>query len=259
MTAAHIKEIIEDSRKQCFYKQVYFNNEVFKDCTFENMDFENIIFSNCIFKNCIFKDCCFHDTVFLYIEFTDCKFDIDDSRDTSFTTCRLLRTSFSARSLTRWHFYGSDLGNIDFTVSKFHYPSFVYCSIEGVSGLPNIPMACPEEGSFIAYKIARLCRTPSNHKFWEESCIVKLRIPEDAKRSSGISRKCRCNKAQVLDIVSIDNGKHYDTAFSMFDSNFSYTIGETVEVEDFDENRWNTCAAGIHFFMSKQEAIDYKF
>lgn len=28
-------------------------------------------------------------------------------------------------------------------------------------------------------------------------------------------------------------------------------------VEDFDEDRRNECAAGIHFFITRQEAVDY--
>lgn len=28
--------------------------------------------------------------------------------------------------------------------------------------------------------------------------------------------------------------------------------------DDFDINRWNECAPGIHFFISRQEAVDFK-
>lgn len=27
--------------------------------------------------------------------------------------------------------------------------------------------------------------------------------------------------------------------------------------DSFDEDRWNECSHGIHFFINKQEAIDY--
>jgi len=30
-----------------------------------------------------------------------------------------------------------------------------------------------------------------------------------------------------------------------------------LEIKDFDINRWNECASGIHFFITKQEAVDY--
>ena len=38
---------------------------------------------------------------------------------------------------------------------------------------------------------------------------------------------------------------------------FKYTVGETVEVKDFDPDRWNECSTGIHFFMDRQEAVEY--
>lgn len=33
--------------------------------------------------------------------------------------------------------------------------------------------------------------------------------------------------------------------------------GETIHVEDFDTNRWNECATGIHFFITRIEAVAY--
>ena len=44
---------------------------------------------------------------------------------------------------------------------------------------------------------------------------------------------------------------------SKFDRNFEYWVGEIVSVDDFDENRWNECAPGIHFFVNFQEAVNY--
>lgn len=113
--------------------------------------------------------------------------------------------------------------------------------------IPYIPMICPEEeGDFIAYKRVR------------SNIILKLLIPKEAKRCSGLSRKCRCNKAIVLEMQNY-KGESIDVkeAYSMFDRSFKYRIGETVEVSDFDENRWNECSTGIHFFINRQEAINY--
>ena len=110
----------------------------------------------------------------------------------------------------------------------------------------NYPIACPEEGSFVAFKKCR------------DNTIVKLLIPEDAKRCSATSRKCRCNKAIVLSIE--DTNGHImelDCVASKHDQTFIYRIGETASVCDFDENRWNECAPGIHFFITREEAINY--
>ena len=107
------------------------------------------------------------------------------------------------------------------------------------------PLQCPETGSFIGHKKA-------------SGYIVELEICANAKRSSATSRKCRCSKAKVLSITHLDGS---DSGLTEVRSNYSkefvYRVGETVEVPDFDENRWNECAPGIHFFVTREEAVKY--
>ena len=113
----------------------------------------------------------------------------------------------------------------------------------------NFYIACPEKGSFIAFK-----KAGNNYNNY----IVELLIPEDAKRCSATSRKCRCDKAKVLSITKIDGTSDgVDTVYSIYDETFAYKIGELVEVKDFDDNRWNECSTGIHFFLTRQEAVEY--
>ena len=112
-------------------------------------------------------------------------------------------------------------------------------------GAKGCYLSCPTEGSFIGWKKA------SGH-------IVKLRIPEDARRSSATGHKCRCDRAYVMEIQNMDGTKATeDTVRSDHDKNFVYTVGATVEVPDFDDNRWNECAPGIHFFIDRREAVEY--
>ena len=82
-------------------------------------------------------------------------------------------------------------------------------------------------------------------------------ILEDSKRSSATSRKCRCDKAKVLSIESLDGEEKFTEVESDYDSNFIYKVGEVIEVNNFCEDRWEECAAGIHFFITRQEAIGY--
>ena len=107
------------------------------------------------------------------------------------------------------------------------------------------PMACPEKGSFIAFKKA--------------GCyIIELFIPSNAKRCSATSRKCRCSKAKVISITTPSGDKTNITeVHSNYDPNFIYKLGEYVEVKNFDDNRWNECSTGIHFFITRQEAVNY--
>ena len=107
-------------------------------------------------------------------------------------------------------------------------------------------LSCPTEGSFIGWKKA------SGH-------IVKLRIPEDARRSSATGHKCRCDKAYVMEIQNMDGTRATeDTVRSDNDKNFVYTVGATVEVPDFNDNRWSECAPGIHFFIDRRAAVEYQ-
>ena len=105
-------------------------------------------------------------------------------------------------------------------------------------------LQCPEEGSFIGYKKAH------GH-------IVKLEILADAKRSSATSRKCRCSAAKVLSITTVDGSTEVEEIASDRDSNFIYRVGEVVRVDSFDDDRWNECSTGIHFFITRSEAEQY--
>ena len=105
-------------------------------------------------------------------------------------------------------------------------------------------MQCPEKGAYIGYKKA-------------EGKIVELEIQADAKRSSATTRKCRASKAKVLSITSIDGKEHFEEAKSSRDQSFVYRVGKTVEVKDFDEDRWKECSTGIHHFITREEAERY--
>ena len=89
---------------------------------------------------------------------------------------------------------------------------------------------------------------------------VELKIPEDALRSSATTGKCRCSKAKVLSITDLDGSEvNVEYAVSKKDSGFFYKVGEVVSVNDFDTNRWKECSTGIHFFMTREEAIKYNY
>ena len=85
-----------------------------------------------------------------------------------------------------------------------------------------------------------------------------MQIPEDAKRSSATTTKCRCDKALVLAIENkdgTDSGKTVLTNEAY--ATCVYAVGEMVYPDSFDDNRWNECSHGIHFFVNRQEAVDW--
>ena len=110
------------------------------------------------------------------------------------------------------------------------------------------PIACPEIGAFVGWKKARV-------KTGGHECIVKLGITEDAVRSSAAGRKCRCSKATVLEIQDLEGNVLEQAAVSDRDENFHYIPGTVASVLDFDENRWNECSTGIHFYITREEAV----
>ena len=122
----------------------------------------------------------------------------------------------------------------------------LYCAdLRCAVNAPFIPYACPDFGMFIGYKKA-------------SGYIVELEIPEDAKRLSATTRKCRCNKAKVLRILNYDRTVADVTEVrSNYNSAFVYKVGDIVSVDNFDEDRFNECSTGIHFFINFQEAVDY--
>ena len=36
-----------------------------------------------------------------------------------------------------------------------------------------------------------------------------------------------------------------------------YTLGEVVYADSWDDNRWNECTHGIHFFIDRESAVKY--
>ena len=188
-----------------------------------------------------------------------------DLRGASLCEANLENTDFSYANLNDAAFYYADLSEVNFRHTDLSGADFYHADLRGVDlSYANLygadlrfanlrdtkidyPIACPETGSFIGYKKA----------FYKK--IVKLQICEDAKRSSATTKKCRCSKALVLAIENIDGSDSgLQEIKSYFDFSFIYRVGKIVEVSDFDDNRWNECAPGIHFFMDRQDAIDYE-
>ena len=156
----------------------------------------------------------------------------------------LNRADLNGVNLRGVNLSGANLNGADLSYADLSGANHVKLSIAKISILPD-------EGDIIGWKKAlALDGAP---------IIVKLLIPADAQRSNATGRKCRASTARVLDLQDKQgNSLPPDTtAYSSFDPDFTYKKGETVHVEDFDTNRWNECATGIHFFITRIEAVKY--
>ena len=172
-----------------------------------------------------------------------------DLRNAELRNADLRNADLSGADLRNANLRSAYLFNADLGGANLRGAYLRNADLRGAKNVPYIPMACPEEGGFIGWKKAE-----GN----KNKVIVKLHIPSDAKRSSATTRKCRCSKAEVIAIYNLDGTVAEETTcHSDYDKNFIYEVGKTVEVTDFNEDRWNECAKGIHFFISRQEAINY--
>ena len=169
-----------------------------------------------------------------------------DLRGADLRGADLSYTDLSSANLNGTYLRGADLSHANLSGADISYANLSGADISHANNI-YIPLACPEKGSFIGFK-----------KVSNGEQIVELFIPTDAKRSSSTGRKCRCNKAKVISITNIDGSSCELTKVrSSYDSSFMYTVGEYVEVKNFDDNRWNECAPGIHFFITREEAVRY--
>ncbi len=200
-----------------------------------------------------------------------------------FIRCKMHDVGFAAPNPIGENFIGKcykcDLTGASFSEVRFHKKEglwLVDCILDKVRNLSlynnyddeyhwkylskAVPMRCPREGAYIAYKKAWLIHT--NTRFLEG--IVKLEIPADALRSSALGNKCRASKAKVISITSLTRSRkthkfiQYKEACSDYSLDFIYRVGETVEpVREFDTNRFDECSSGIHHFMTRKEAVEY--
>ena len=162
----------------------------------------------------------------------------------------LFGANLSRANLSGANLYGANLSRANLYGANLSRANLSRANLSGANlsrarNVPLIPYACPDFGMFIGWKKA-------------SGKIVCLEIPEDAKRLSATGRKCRCNKAKVLNITEMDGSPCELTEIaSSYDRDFIYKVGEVVTVPNFCEDRWKECSEGIHFFINRREAVEY--
>ena len=115
-----------------------------------------------------------------------------------------------------------------------------------LGGAKNIPVLAerqssivPEEGPFFGWKKCR------------NNVLVQVAVGAKAKRSNSTGRKCRAEYVKVLQVIGAEEG------VSQYDQNTRYKVGEIVRCDKWDDDRWNECSGGIHFFLTRAEAEAY--
>ena len=170
---------------------------------------------------------------------------------TDFSCASLVSTCLEYANLTNADLPYANLSWADLRNCNLYHVNFRCCNLwdanlVGAKYVPYIPLRCPSDGAFIGWKRVR-------------DVLIKLEIPADAKRSSATTNKCRCEKAKVLgfydslgskelNITELGNNRYEECR---------YIKGEMVYPDFFDKDRWIECGHGIHFFINKQDAINY--
>ena len=188
-----------------------------------------------------------HDADLRYADLSDANLRYADLSDANLRYADLHDADLRYANLSDADLYGADLYGANLSDANLSDANRVKLSLAKISILPD-------EGDIIGWKKAYVDGT-----MLPKPVIVKLLIPSDAQRSNATGRKCRASTARVLDLQDKQgNSLPPDTtAYSGYDTDFTYKKGETVHVENFDTNRLNECAPGIHFFITRIEAAEY--
>lgn len=227
-----------------------FENTSIYESDFEDSSFAKTAFDHSGVADCKFMNAIFCSTDIVHVKFTGCDF-----RKCQFDGARFYKVRFRYCI-----FDGASFRDCNFLDCSFEGCFTAFDEVRNCSGFPYVPMACPEEGEFIGYK--KVClNLVEDKKARLCSGIVKLRIPADAKRSSAGGRKCRCSHAYVEGVYTL-RGEPVPKAvvgYSAYRTSgqITYVPGKMAYADKWDDDRWNTCSNGIHFFLNRMEAVNY--
>lgn len=256
--------------KKALTDNVDLNGLLLVNADLTNVDMSDIMISDAVFINCNLSYTKWEranilQTVFTNVKFTDTKFLTAFIRESSFINCNLLNTEFTKCKFYELVFVGTNNNYPKFRDNKgFDSITFDDMFVDIFSGNTvdtdsYYPLRCPSDGAFIGWKRVKYSEGYGKDRKY---ALIKLEIPEDAKRVSASSlfdRRCRCSKAKVLEIHDVDTNESLKAVVNRNDEarKLWYVVGETVYPDSFNCNRWDACSHGIHFFINKQDALEY--
>ena len=178
-------------------------------------------------------------------------FDRANCHRISFVDCSIKNARFYCTNLKYAQFIDCDLSHSAFFGANLFNAVIRRCNLTDIKYNHNtIGLQPAPEGDLIVYKLLL-----SNLGSHDGTTIWELLIPKEAKRSCGTGRKHRAEFAKVIRCVS-----HPDIleGHSVFRASCVYRVGKTIYPDSWDDDRWNECSNGIHFFLSRQEAEEYQ-
>jgi hypothetical protein len=151
-----------------------------------------------------------------------------------------IRADLHGANLCGANLCGADLCGADLRGADLYETILCGANLCGAEELLILHTSICPEGTLIGWK---RCKS---------GIIVKLEIPLEAKRSNATGRKCRAEFVKVLEIFG-----DAEKGISQYDNITEYKVGEIVKCNSWCEDRWQECAGGIHFFLTRLEAENY--
>ena len=92
-----------------------------------------------------------------------------------------------------------------------------------------------------------------------DNCIAEIEVPAEAQRVCGIDGglKCRAEYVKVLAIFAPNNSPKSKAKGAYSGTPTIYEVGAIVKPDSYDPDPSKSCANGIHFFVSRREAVAY--
>ena len=238
---------------------------VYEECAFSHTSFffgvepnlQNVTFKNCTFKNCTFAN----DSYFNFkwfdgiVRFENCHF----------------RSSVHIRG----RMYKG--GKVKFVkcrgLTRKQFDAFVACgqtlSEMGLYQVFRSRIINSQIEEIVYKKIGIFINNTRTGWNCIGYAIATLRIPKGVVRYGNKNDKCRCKRAEVIDIKPYKLGYFNEKSLAENPSLFKfgsvrdrgetvYKIGEAVESDMFDYIP-NVCSHGIHYFYDRWLAEEYDF
>ena len=208
---------------------------LFTDLDFSNANFNGADIRNSKFYNCNLSRASFYET---------------RMEGTSMANCNASLARFMRAKMMCMHFMRVNFTHADFTHANLHEATLADCDLSDITiSYDTIGLQDAPEGELVGWGM--------KHNY-----LIKMIIPKTAKRSWATTRKLRAEYVIVESIIDTMGGRPVDTIdhYSDHRKGYSatvYTVGQTTMPDKWDDDRWNECSHGIHFFLDKREALTW--
>ena len=156
-------------------------------------------------------------------------------------------TNLPGANLSGANLFDADLSGANLYGAKLSGANLSNANLSGAN-LSNADLPyfqIPQDGDLTVWK-----------KFGGD-CYGKLLVPEGARRTASlVGKKCRAEFVKVLEIYSL-NDNTVEVANGWYNKDFIYKVGETIYPDSYDDDIRVECTNGIHFFLTKEEALSF--